>query len=85
MKKIRSKMIVMSSHNIVNQFSDAQGQITPGILLGTGGNLNSIKISCMYSLHARMEMIQSKMNGLEWSQHFSNYKSMGILSDAQGQ
>ena len=26
-----------------------------------------------------------KMKALEWSQHFSHCKSMGILSDAQGQ
>ena len=32
----------------------------------------------MPSLPARMKMIQSKMNGLEWSQHFPHYKSMGI-------
>ena len=32
-----------------------------------------------------MKMIQSKMNALEWSQHFSHYKSMGIFPDAQGQ
>ena len=25
------------------------------------------------------------MKGLEWSQHFSHYKSMGIFPDAQGQ
>ena len=27
----------------------------------------------------------SKMKVLEWSQHFSHYKSMGSFSDAQGQ
>ena len=47
--------------------------------------MNSFKLSCMSSLPARMKMIQSKMNGLEWSQHFSHYKSMGIFPDAQGQ
>ena len=26
-----------------------------------------------------------KMNALEWSQHFSHYKFMGIFPDAQGQ
>ena len=26
-----------------------------------------------------------KMNGIEWSQHFSHYKSMGIFLDVQGQ
>ena len=25
------------------------------------------------------------MNELEWSQHFSHYKSIGIIQDAQGQ
>ena len=25
------------------------------------------------------------MKALEWSQHFSHYKSMGIFPDAQGQ
>ena len=27
----------------------------------------------------------SKNEALEWSQHFSHYKSMGIFPDAQGQ
>ena len=27
----------------------------------------------------------SKKKVLEWSQHFSHYKSMGIFPDAQGQ
>ena len=27
----------------------------------------------------------SKMKALEWSQHFSHYKSMGIFSNPQGQ
>ena len=26
-----------------------------------------------------------KMKALEWPQHFSRYKSMGIFTDAQGQ
>ena len=39
----------------------------------------------MSSLPARMKMIQSKMKELEWSQHFSHYKSMGIFPNAQGQ
>ena len=32
-----------------------------------------------------MKKIHSKLKALEWSQHFSHYKSMGIFSDAQGQ
>ena len=36
-------------------------------------------------LPARMKKIHPKMTALEWSQHFSHYKSMGIFPDAQGQ
>ena len=50
----------------------------------SGRNLNSSKPLCISSLSARMKMIQSKMNEIEWSQHFSHYKSMGIFLDAQG-
>ena len=53
--------------------------------MGAGRNLNSFKLLCMSLLPARMKMIQSDMKGLEWSQHFSHYKSMGIFPDAQGQ
>ena len=36
-------------------------------------------------LSARMKKIRPKMKVLEWSQHFSHYKSMGIFPDAEGQ
>ena len=65
-------------------FSDAQGQITLELVVVSGRNLNSSKLSCMSSLPARMRMIESKME-LECSQDFSQYKSMGIFPDAQGQ
>ena len=66
-------------------FSDAQGQITPGLVAVSGRNLkNSSKLACMSSLPARMRMIDSKMKELECSQDFSHYKSMGIFPDAQG-
>ena len=45
-------------------------------------NWNSSKLN---ALPARMKMIQSKMEELEWSQHFSNYKYMGIFPGAQVQ
>ena len=48
----------------------------------SGRNSNSSKLLCMSLLSARMKMIQSKMKGLEWSQHCSYYK---FFSDAQGQ
>ena len=66
-------------------FSDAQGQITLELVVVSGRNLNSYKLSCMSSLPARMRMIDLKMKELECSQDFSHYKSMGIFPDAQGQ
>ena len=66
-------------------FSDAQGQITLELVVVTGRNLNSSKLSCMSSLPARMRMLDLKMKELECSQSFSHYKSMGFFSDAQGQ
>ena len=41
----------------------------------SGRNLNSSNLSCMSLLPARMKMIQLKKKALEWSQHFSHYKS----------
>ena len=66
-------------------FSDAQGQITLLLLVVSGRNLNSSKLSCMFSLPARMRMIESKMKELECSQDYSHYKSMEIFPDAQRQ
>ena len=66
-------------------FSDVQGQITLELVVVSGRNLNSLKLSCMSSLPARMRLIKSKMKEIECSQNFSHYKSMGIFPDAQGQ
>ena len=66
-------------------FSDTQGQITLELVVVSGQNLYSSKLSCMSSLPAIMRMIASKMKELECSQDFSHYKSMGIFPDAQGQ
>ena len=66
-------------------FSDAQGQITLELVVVSGRNLNSSKLSWMSLLSARMRMIESKMKELECSQNLSHYKSMGIFPDAQGQ
>ena len=38
-----------------------------------------------HPLPARMKKIQSKMEVLECSHHFSHYKPMGMFPDAQGQ
>ena len=66
-------------------FSDAQGQIPLVLVVVSGQNLNSSKLLCMFSLPARMRMIDLKMKELECSQDYSHYKSMGIFPDAQGQ
>ena len=66
------------------KFSDVQGQITLVFVVLSGRNSNSSKLSCMFSLPARMRLIKSKMKELECSQDFSHYKSMGIFPDAQG-
>ena len=66
-------------------FSDVQGQITLVLVVVSGQNLNSSKLSCMSSLPARMRLIKSKMKELECSQDFSHYKSTGHFPDAQGQ
>ena len=65
-------------------FSDAQGQITLESVAVSDRNLNLSKLLCISTLSARMKMIQSKMNELEWSQHVSHYQSMGIFLYAQG-
>ena len=70
---------------LYSNFSNAQGQITLVLVSVSGRNLNSSKLLCMSSLPERMRMIDSKMKELECSQDFSNYKSMGIFPDAQGQ
>ena len=66
-------------------FSAAQGQITLELVVVSGRNLNSSKLSCMSSLPAEKRMIDSKMKELECSQDFSHYTSLGIFPDAQGQ
>ena len=86
MKKIRSKIEgARVDTTLYSNFSDAQGQITLVLVSESGLNFNSSKLSCMSLLPARMRMIDSKMKELEWSQDFSNYKSMGIFQIAQGQ
>ena len=60
-------------------------KITLELVVVSGRNLNSFKLSCMFSLPARMRTIELKIKELECSQDFSHYKSMGIFPDAQGQ
>ena len=64
-------------------FSDAQGQLTPKSVMESCRKSNPSKL--LWLLSARMKKIHPKMKVLEWSQHFSHYKSMGIFPDTQGQ
>ena len=66
-------------------FSDAQGQLTRMSIMESCKNLNSSKLLWLVLLPANTKKIHQKMKVLEWSQHFSYYKSMGIFSDAQWQ
>ena len=60
-------------------FLDAQGQLTPKSVKESCGNSNSSELLWLVLLSARMKKIHPKMKVLEWSQHFSHYKSMGIF------
>ena len=66
-------------------FSDAQGQLTPKSVMESWRNSNPCELLWLVLLSARKKKIHSKMKVIEWSQHFSHYKSMGIFPDAQGQ
>ena len=61
-------------------FSDAQGQITLELVVISGRNLYSSKLSTCKNEDDRI-----KMKELECSQDFPHCKSMGIFPDAQGQ
>ena len=61
-------------------FSDAQGQLTPKSAKESCRNSNSSKLLWLVLLSAKIKKIHLKMKVLEWSQHFSHYKSMGIFS-----
>ena len=65
-------------------FSDVQGQITLVLVVVSGRNLNSFKLSCISSLPARMRLIKSKMKEIECSEDFSHYKSMVIFQTLKG-
>ena len=65
-------------------FLDAEGQLTPQLVVGSGQIPNSSKLSCMSSLPASMKWIRSRTARQKWQHRFSHYKSMGFL-DAQGQ
>ena len=66
-------------------FLDAQGQLTQKSVLESCQNSNLSELLWLVLLSARMRKIHPKMKVVEWSQHFSHYKSMGSFPAAQGQ
>ena len=66
-------------------FSDAQGQLTLKSVMESCRNSISSELLWFVLLPARMKKIHLKIKELEWSQHFSQYESMGIFPDTQGQ
>ena len=69
---------------LYNNFSDAQGQITLELMVVSGRNLNSSKLSCMSSLPSKMRMIESKMKELECSQDFSHISLCRFFQTLKG-
>ena len=66
-------------------FSDAQGQLTPKSVKESCRKSISSKLLWLVLLSSRMLEIHSEMKALEWLQHLSQYKSMGIFPEAQWQ
>ena len=61
---IKNRGVIVFTTLYIN-FSDVQGQITLVLVVLSGRNLNSFKLSCMLSLPARMMLIKSNMKELE--------------------
>ena len=82
MKKIYWKMKVLewsqrfSHYKFMGIFRDAQGQLTHKSLVGSCRISNPFEILWLSLLPARMKKIQSKMKGLEWSQHYQSIFKM---------
>ena len=60
----------------------AQGERTPKSVMESCPNSNSCELLLLVLSSERMKKIHPIMKVLEWSQHFSHYKSMGIFPDA---
>ena len=82
--KNRGARVFTTLYTLYINFSDAQGQIILELVVVSGRNFNSSKLSCMSSLPARMRMIDLKMKELECSQDFSHYESIRIFQTLKG-
>ena len=76
MRMIDSKMKELecsqdfSHYKSMGIFPDAQGQLTPQSLVRSSRISNSSEMLWMFSLTASIKKIRSKIQALEWSQHF---------------
>ena len=86
MKKIQSNMKApvwpqhISHCKSMGIFPDAQGQLTPQSIIGSGQNSNSLETLWLSSLPAGMKKSRSKIKALERPQGY-----MSIFLDVQGQ
>ena len=60
-----------SHYKSMGIFPDAQGQLTPQSLVGSGRISNTSEILWIDSLPASMKKIRSKLKALEWTQHYT--------------
>ena len=61
-----------SHYKSMGIFPDAEGQLTPHSLVRSGRISNLFKMLCLYTLPASMKKIQSKIEALECSQHYTS-------------
>ena len=85
MKKIRSKMKALEWSNIIQQFFRRARIVNSGVGVGIWPKFEHIQAFMHALVTCKNEDVRFKMKELECSQDFSNYKSMGIFPDAQGQ
>ena len=65
-------------------FSDAQGQLTPKLVMESCRNSYPSELLWLTLLPASIKKIHIKLKALERSQHSSHYKSMGIFQTLKG-
>ena len=69
---------------LIIDFRDAQGQLTQKSVMESCRNSNPSKLLWLTLKLARMKKTNLKLKALEWSQHFSHYKSIGIFQTLKG-
>ena len=82
-KNERASMATMatpfSHYKSMGKCLDAQGQLTPSLVVRSGRNSNSSEILCMSSLPASIKRTRLKATEKKWRHHFPHYKSMGAF------